>query len=107
MREPLQVTEPQIVHVQLMEAKPNKMFSEEQRQMVVFLRYSQAVPCAECGKRSKHHWTMLLSFSTVAMDMLVARPSETVHLPLTPVCCAHPMAPAALPAVAKRARAKP
>jgi hypothetical protein len=87
-----------------MPAKPNPMFSEEMTRSVVFLRYTQAVPCAVCGKRSKHHWTMVLSFSTVAMDTLLARPSETVHLPLVPVCRAHPMAPAALPVAAKRER---
>lgn len=99
------MAEERFVQVQLLAAKPNPLFTEEQLQLVLFLRYSHAVPCAACGKRAKHHWTMRVSFSTVAMDTFVAQPSAAVHLPLTPVCRVHPLAPAALPAAKGRARA--
>lgn len=88
MSEPLQVL--------LFEAKPNKMFSDEQTATIRFLRYTQAVPCAECGKSSKHHWTVLYSFKATSMvpGMLTLQESGKVHLPLTPVCRDHPLAPA-------------
>ncbi len=81
--------------VWLREAKPNKMFTEEMRRLVRFLRYSQVVECAECGKRSKSHWTMLASFK--AMDMkgsfgVLRSATGKVHMPLTPVCGIHPLA---------------
>ena len=75
--------------VGLYEAKPNKMFTEEQRAAVRFLRYSQAVPCAECGRRSKTHWTVLYSFEAQSLGMLIPKRSGTVHMPLAPVCRAH------------------
>jgi hypothetical protein len=79
----------------LFEAKPNKMFAEEQRQAVRFLRYSQAVACAECGKRSKHHWSALYSFEALSLAAaLVATESGKVHMPLSPVCRSHILRPA-------------
>jgi len=83
--------EPLPLAVALYQAKPNPMFTEEQRSAVRFLRYTASVPCAACGKRRQHHWTMLVSFSTVSMEFLVAQPSDPVHLPLTPVCRDHPL----------------
>lgn len=87
------------VMVQFMAAKPNTMFSAEMTQLVTFLRYTQAVPCAECGKRSKHHWTMLVSFQAQSMKpgMFTLAQSGKVHLPLAPVCRAHLLAPSPLP----------
>jgi hypothetical protein len=87
------------VMVELFEAKPNPIFTEEHRQMVRFLRYSKAVPCAECGKRSTRHWTVLYSFKATSMvpGALTLQESGKVHLPLTPVCTKHPLAPAAMP----------
>ena len=87
------------VVVQLLPARPNKMFGAEMTRAVVFLRYSQAVPCAECGKRSKYHWTMLVSFQAHRMQpgVITMVVSETVHLPLAPVCRGHLLAPASLP----------
>lgn len=84
------------LYVQLFEAKPNTMFTDEQTAMVRFLRYTQAVPCAECGKRSKHHWTVLYAFKATRMvpGMFTLQESEQVHLPLTPVCRNHPLVPA-------------
>jgi hypothetical protein len=88
MSEPLQVL--------LFEAKPNKLFTEEQTAAVRFLRYNQSVPCAECGKRSKHHWTVLYSFKATSLvpGMFTLQESGKVHLPLTPVCRDHPLTPA-------------
>jgi hypothetical protein len=88
------VSEP--LQVLLLEAKPNKMFSDEQTAAIRFLRYNQSVPCAECGKRSKHHWTVLYSFTATSLvpGMFTLQESGQVHLPLTPVCRDHPLAPA-------------
>lgn len=80
--------------VSIFEAKPNKMFTEEQRELVRFLRYSGAtVPCAECGKRKATHWTMLCSFQAVTITTIVPLKSGKVHIPLTPVCQSHLLAP--------------
>ena len=45
--EPEPKEEPLVVG--LYEARPNKMFTEEQRATVRFLRYNQLVACSECG----------------------------------------------------------
>jgi len=99
-------TGPGPVCVEAFPAKPNKMFSAEITQLVAFLRYTQAVPCAECGKRSKHHWTMRCSFEAHSMKpgMFTLAQSGTVHLPLAPVCRAHLLAPSPLPAVKGKRR---
>jgi len=85
-----------VLQVSLHEAKPNPLFSEAQRATVRFLRYSRAVPCAECGRKSKSHWTSLFSFE--AMDaqgrsFVLRSKTGKVHPPLAPVCGRHPMAP--------------
>ena len=103
MSEPLQVL--------LFDAKPNPMFSDEQTRTIRFLQYNQAVPCAECGKRSKRHWTVLYSFKATSMvsGAFTLQESGKVHLPLTPVCTNHPLAPAPFdgtPAKRKRASRK-
>ncbi len=82
-----------ILFVQILEAKPNELFSEEQRRAVRFLRYSKAVACAECGKKRKLMWTMLCQFRAVKMDSIVATESQISHSPLTPVCSDHPIGP--------------
>ncbi len=96
-----------ILEVGLFEAKPNKMFSEEQRQTVRFLRFSHAVECAECGRRSKSHWTSLLSFQamdTRGRDFTLRSATGKVHAPLTPVCGNHPLAVAEMPPLPARKR---
>jgi hypothetical protein len=80
--------------VQIFEAKPNRMFTEEQRATVRFLRYANAVPCAECGRKSKTHWTLLISFKAKTMAAIIPKDSGKVHMPLTPVCRSHLLAPA-------------
>ena len=90
--------------VGLYEAKPNKLFTEEQRAAVRFLRYNQAVPCAECGRRSKAHWTVLYSFEAQSLGMLVPKRSGKVHMPLAPVCRSHILAMAEWKAPPKPAR---
>jgi hypothetical protein len=99
----------QVLKVELHEAKPNPMFDEWQRATVRFLRYSHPVECAECGRRSKSHWTSLFSFQ--AMDFkgssfVLQSATGKVHPPLTPVCVAHPMGPAVTPALPPRKRKK-
>ncbi len=96
-----------VLQVHILEAKPNPMFTEAQRETVRFLRYSHAVECAECGRRSKNHWTSLMSFK--AMDMrgnsfTLRSATDKVHPPLTPVCSAHLMTPAAMPPLPPRKR---
>lgn len=99
---------PVIVQVQVLEARSNPLYTDEQRALVRFLRYTAPVPCAECGTRSRHHWTMRVSFTAARLTpgTMTLVESGTVHLPLAPVCRAHPLAPAALPAAPKRARAQ-
>lgn len=92
--------------VWIREAKPNHMFSEEQRASVRFLHYSGAVPCAECGRRSLHMWTMLISFEAKSMGFLVPTNGTKVHVPLTPVCGSHLLAPAAIPLKLRVKRSK-
>jgi hypothetical protein len=98
--------EGEVVQVEVLPAAPNKLCTEAQRQAVLFLRFSKAVPCAECGTRSRHHWTMRVSFATVLLESFVAQTSLTVHLPFAPVCRSHQLAPAAWPTRPRRARAK-
>ena len=78
--------------VGLYEARPNKLFTEEQRAAVRFLSYNQPVPCAECGRRSKTHWTVLYSFEAQSLGMLIPKRSGRIHMPLAPVCRAHILA---------------
>lgn len=103
--------------VDIVEAKRNKLFTEEQRQSVRFLRYNRSIRCAECGKRRRVMWTMLCTFlASSPAGFTMARGTKR-HLPLTPVCGAHPIGPAleeASPVVTKsyvvikgRERAKP
>ena len=83
-----------IVHwVEILEAKPNKMFTEAHRALVRFLRYNVSIKCAECGKRRRVLWTMLCSFQALDMGMLIPKRSGVVHNPLTPVCQSHLLAP--------------
>lgn len=83
---------PKILAVEILEAKPNAMFTEEMRQAVRFLRYNQSITCVECGKRGKIMWTMLVQFRAQNMTTFVMVPGES-RPPLTPVCSAHPLAP--------------
>lgn len=99
----------QVLKVDMYEARQNPMFTEQQRQTVRFLRYSHPVECAECGRRSRRHWTSLFSFQ--AMDMngtsfVLGSASGKVHPPLTPVCGAHPMGAAVMPPLPPRKRKK-
>jgi hypothetical protein len=80
--------------VELLEAKPNPMFTEWQRQATRFLRYSKYVPCAECGKKAKVMWTQLFSFRCMDKgSFIVAQFTGKIHPPLTPVCGDHPLGP--------------
>ena len=87
---------PEILCVQILEAKPNPMFTEEQRASVRFLRFNQTVPCAECGHRRKVMWTMLCEFYAYNFNEpgLVMPKPEKKHPPLAPVCGDHPLEPA-------------
>lgn len=83
----------QILCVSIHEAKPNKMFTEEQRQTIRFLIYNHRIPCAECGKKLKKMWTMLCQFKAHTMDSIAFKDSNKSHMPLTPVCDDHPIGP--------------
>jgi len=85
-----QKPEPLLV-VEILEAKPNKMFTEEQRSWVRFLRYNRWIKCAECGKKRKVMWTMLCTFVAHNFGPFTMTQSEKVHMPLTPVCGEHPL----------------
>ena len=79
--------------VEIFAPKPNKLFPDWLTDRTKFLRFSAAVPCAECGKRTKHHWTLLASFQAHTMSAIVPIKSGKVHPPLTAVCRSHLLAP--------------
>lgn len=83
------------ITVTLFAAKPNALFDEALQRAVRFLRYSAAVACAECGRRSKHHWTLLVLFTAKVWPKngFDLTGSGTHLAPLTPVCRAHLLAP--------------
>jgi hypothetical protein len=82
------------LEVTLLLAKPNPQFPAWVTERTRFLRFSEPVACAECGKRSKHHWTMLCEFQAPTMaHQLVLAKSGKLHAPLTGVCRKHLIAP--------------
>jgi hypothetical protein len=80
-----------VLCVDIFEAKPNKLFSEEQRQLIRFLRYNKPVACAECGKKTKKMWTMLCTFTAKQWGQFALTDSGKAHPPLTAVCEDHPL----------------
>ena len=84
-----------ILYVQILEAKPNKLFTEQQRGSIRFLRYNKFIPCLECKKKRKVMWTMLCEFLALDFnqDIILSSNNGTVHPPLTPVCSDHPLQP--------------
>lgn len=87
---------PGILVVEILEAKPNPLFTEEQRAGIRFLRFNQWIPCKECGKRRKVMWTMLCEFYAYDMSahQFELRKPDKIHPPLDAVCGDHPLAPA-------------
>lgn len=83
-----------ILCVQILEAKPNKLFTEEQREGIRFLRYNKFVACARCGKKKKTLWTMLCQFQAAIFGEHSLNKGDESYLPLTPVCQDHPLVPA-------------
>lgn len=83
-----------ILAVEIREARPNPLFTEEQRASVRFLRFNQTVECAECGKRRKVMWTMLCEFYAHRMGQRAVIESTKKHRPLSEVCAEHLLAPA-------------
>lgn len=82
--------------VEIFDAKPNEMFTPELTAWLRFLRYNRPVPCAECGKKKRNHWTMLCAFKAVTIPngaFALNADACQVHPPLTPVCTDHPLAP--------------
>jgi hypothetical protein len=95
MAKPTKAKKPEILYVDIREAKPNKMFSEEQRQGVRFLVYNRAIPCAACGKKRRVMWTMLCQFKAgdTEHSFVVLKNYAQSFAPLTPVCGDHPLGP--------------
>jgi hypothetical protein len=93
------------LEVLLLEARPNPMFPEWLTVRLRFLRYSQPVKCAYCGRMSRHHWTLLLAFriaegfekkirgKVVPSQSPVATKGKELFPPLTPVCRKHLLHP--------------
>ena len=83
--------------VEIMEAKPNKLFTEKQRAWIRFLRYSRWIRCVVCGKKRKVMWTMLHEFMAITMDTAIGvigeKDRKGPYPPLTPVCGDHPIGP--------------
>ncbi len=86
---------PDYNEVYLMEPQPNRMFPDWMHKRLRGLRYAVAVPCACCGKKSKTHWTLLMSFKACipGRHQFKLDPEPTVHLPMTPVCRGHILVP--------------
>ena len=82
-----------LLWVDIREAKPNTLFSEEQRQMVRFLVYNRKVKCAACGKKKKVMWTQLCSFTAGDLEasQFALKVYPQIFDPLTPVCDDHPL----------------
>lgn len=91
-----------LLWVEVLEAKPNPLFTEWQRSTVKFLRYNRHVVCAECGRKRRLHWTMLCDFkcSSMVTGRFTLLDGKKTHLPLTPVCSDHMLQPAT-PAIPK------
>ena len=82
--------------VEYREAKPNKMFSPQLTALLRFATYRKAVPCAECGKKRKAHWTMLCPFRATSPVGFGLEPGN-LRAPGDPVCSDHPLVPAIAP----------
>lgn len=95
MKAKKKIKAPDILCVEILEAKPNPMFSEQQRQGIRFLRYNKWIPCAACGKKVKVHWTALYQFKAGNMKsgQFVLQYYPQSFPPLTPVCGDHPLRP--------------
>lgn len=104
----MKTKKPKILVVEILEAKPNPLFTEPQRQCVRFLRYNQHIPCAECGKKRRVMWTMLYQFKCGDMknSLFTLQFSTKSHAPLTPVCDDHPLAPDFPKAETKKSKKK-
>jgi hypothetical protein len=74
-------------------AKPNKMFPDWLTELVRFLRYTEPVACAHCGKMRKKHWTCLAAFRACTMGQFALAKSEVILPPLSPICGDHPFHP--------------
>jgi hypothetical protein len=83
-----------LLWVQICEARPNKMFTEAQRQTVRFLRFNRHVPCVACGKQVRIPWTMLCEFKAGDMTGFALQFYPQTFPPLTPVCSDHLLKPA-------------
>jgi hypothetical protein len=79
--------------MEMFEAKDNPMFPPALTSRLRFVRYSKAVPCACCGRKSRHHWTLTCSFSAKTFTNLPVFKSSAILAPMTPVCSAHPLSP--------------
>ncbi|MCJ7482613.1 MAG: hypothetical protein MUO31_06580 [Thermodesulfovibrionales bacterium] len=85
-------TLPSPLCVDIREAKPNKLFTEEQRELVRFLVYNKKVHCRRCNRKVKIMWTMLCEFYAMNMGQHSMDKGEK-YMPLTPVCSEHPLKP--------------
>lgn len=83
-----------LLWVDVLEAQPSPMFTEDQTATVRFLLYNRKVACAECGKKRKNHWTCLYEFEVKPMGPFTLTGSGKIHPPLTAVCTDHLLMPA-------------
>lgn len=83
------------ITVQVFDAKPNKMFPDWLTERTKFLRFSEAVPCALCGKKRKTHWTLACRFRACKVEdqMFVVKMDKRVFQPGNQVCRDHLLEP--------------
>ncbi len=79
--------------VEMLPAQPNKMFSEWENHITVFLKYRRGVRCAHCGRKRSVHWTQLVFFRIADLGDFVLSPGDKEYPPLTPVCPDHVLMP--------------
>lgn len=90
------IEEPDPKTAQYFDPMPNPMFPDWLTGLIAFARYPEAVPCALCGRRTRHHWTMKVPFTAVDVKagQFQVPEGKTVFRQGSPVCRDHLMVPA-------------
>jgi hypothetical protein len=82
-------------HYPWWEAKPNKMWPEQVRVLILFYvkaKGEKLAPCPVCGNKRAGRWAMLCPFESFTLGTFAATKFGE-HAPLTLVCSDHPIKP--------------